>query len=168
MAEAQTVPITFKRVMNAVALPPVEQCVIRRFEMPDLAKHGAWVSERLLQFYPHLDQQRLYGWLSGIVYNNEYKFLYQDHAVALALVFNGSSLSPRPVIREQFVFVEDRENAEQQADAAAFYADFLRWAKAQDAQEIVLAPEMSDVPAALVKKALGDKALTRQQTFVKL
>lgn len=153
---------------NVKPIPaPAEPCVIRRFEMPDMSQHGAWVSERLMASYPHLKQGMLYGWLNSILYSREFLFLYQPHAVALAQTFSGHTLAPRPVIREWFVFAQDRENAAHIEEAARFYPDFARWAKAQDAEAITFS-ELSDVPPDKIKASLGLRVFEKTQLYAKL
>ncbi len=134
--------------------------------MPDLSEHGPWVTERLLKFYPFLTQQRLFGWLNSILYSNDFLILYQPHAVGLAKIVTGYMLSPIPIIQEEFVFVENKEDADQVDAAVAFYADFARWSKALGSDILLLAPERSDVPTDKIK-GIG-RVFQRQQTFVNL
>ena len=143
--------------------PPAEPIVIRRFERPDLAQHGGWLSARLLTVYPHLTQQTLYGWLDSIIYNNEFMFLYQPHSVGLAQLATGHTLAPKPVVHERFVFAEAPEYVD---EAANFYKDFHRWAKAMDAEVIVMS-DMTDVPADKIKQQFG-RVFERQQVYAKV
>lgn len=152
---------------NALKIDPVvahEPIQIRRFELPDLHQHGGWLIARLLQAYPHLNQQTLWSFLNGLLNNNEVLFLYLPHAVALAQVMRGHTLAPRPIVQMMFVFVENRDDAAQIQAAAAFYDDVYRWAKAQGAEAIVLC-ELEDVPADKIK---GGRKFEKQQTFIRM
>lgn len=137
---------------------------IRRFDIPDLDRYGHWFVPRLLKAYPHLNERSLVGWLRTIVYSNEFMFLCQDHSVALAQCMAAHTLSPKPVIEERFVFVENSDNKEQLAAASGFYDHFARWAKHHGA-EVVTIMEMSDVPQELLK--LG-RVFIRQQHFARI
>lgn len=157
----------FERQNVKSQLHPAEPCVIRRFEMPDMSEHGGWISQRLMASYPHLKQAMLFGWLNSILYSREFLFLYQPHSVALAQVFSGNTLAPRPAIRECFVFAQERENAAHVEEASNFYPDFARWAKAQDAEAITFS-DLSDVPADKIKARLGIRVFEKTQLFAKL
>ena len=150
----------------ALALVKPEPAVIRRFQTPDLNRHGGWMIPRLLKAYPMLTEQRIAGWLNGLIYSNEFLFLYQDHGVALAQRFFPDALQPMPVTIEKFVFVENIEDAAQIANAALFYDEFLRWSKNQSIATIIV-EELSDVPHDTIKERLG-RLFTRQQTFARL
>ena len=147
-------------------LPVREALPIRRFEIADLARHGGWLMDRLLKALPHLTNRELQGWLRGIIYSNEFLFLYQDHSVALAQVLRNMTMTPKPVIYERFVFAEDKENAEHVEQAGEFYAEFERWAKSQSV-ETILVEELTDVSHDAIKKRLG-RLFTRQQVFARV
>lgn len=147
-------------------LPPRASTPIRRFELGDLSRHGGWLITRLLAAYPHLTVRELQGWLRGIVYSNEFSFLYQDNSVGLAQVVRTSTLTPKPMLVERFVFAENKENSEHIEQAAAFYGEFGRWAKTQGIENI-LVEEMTDVPHEQIKVHLG-RLYTRQQVFARV
>lgn len=150
--------------MNAVAAEVVEPAALpvsRRFQDPDLDKHGLWLVPRLLNSFKHMNQRELVGWLRGIVASNEFLFLYQDHAVGLAQAMRVSPLRPDVIVQEWFVFVEDKENKQHLAEAAMFYEDMLRWGKTQGATRI-LVEELSDVPHEMIKEKLGRLFETKQ------
>ena len=136
--------------------------VIRRFQMPDLKDHGSWITERLIALWPHHNEHTLFGFLRGVLSSNEFLFLYQDHAVALATVAHPHPLQPKPFVQEIFVLAEEGY----QAEAASMYTEFARWAKLRGIDTIVV-QEMSDVPADLIKDRLG-RIFTRQQQFVRI
>lgn len=151
--------------MAAVALASTEAPFLRRFELPDLARHGGWLMDRLLKAYPHLTQRELQGWLRGLIYNNEFLFLYQDHSVACAQVVR-PTLSPKPVIQERFVFVETRGSAPHIDEASYFYEHMLRWAKAQGADTITVG-ELTDVPVEKIRDRIG-RVYERKQLFARV
>ena len=146
---------------------PVDHAPVRRFELPDLHKHAGWLVPRLLKTYTHLNERSVLGWLQNILYNNEYHFLYQDHAIGLAQSMSAHTLSGLPVIHERFVWCEDPKNAEQQRQASHFYSEFARWAKMQGANTMIV-EENSDVPHEMVRDRLAKRVFERTQKFAKV
>lgn len=151
---------------TAQVVPEAPLEPVRRFELPDLSRHGAWIMPRLLQAYPHLNERAAANWLQTIIHNNEYMFLFQEHGVALAQVLSSHTLSGKPLIQERFVWVEDRKEREQVRNAAAFYDQFLRWAKGHGA-EVIIVEEMTDVPHEMIKERLG-RVFSREQKFARV
>lgn len=149
--------------MNA---PVTMATMLRRFQIPDLDRHGKWILPRLLAAYPHLTERTAAGFLAGIVYQNDSLFLYQSHSVALAQMVGSHTLAPKPIVWERFVWVEDPNDKQQVEDAAVFYDEFARWAKAQGCETIVV-EEMTDVPHEIIKQKLG-RVFNRQQQFARL
>lgn len=157
--------------MAAVAVaerpePMVATLTPRRFEMPDLSSDGGWAIDRLLKVYKHLNQQQLAGWLRSIVYNNEFLFLWLPHAVALAQIESAHTLSPRPVVREHFVWAHDPKDPKHVAEAAQMYERIRNWAKQQGAATIIVA-EQSDVPVETLKQ-MFERVFERPQKFVRV
>ncbi len=148
--------------MNAI----VELPVIRRFAIPDLDRHGKWILPRLLQVYAHLNERAAAGFLQGLVYSNEFLFLYQPQGVALAQAMSAHTLEPKPLVMERFVWVEDPKDPVQVERASHFYTEIYRWAKAQNCATIVV-EEMTDVPHDLIKARIG-RIFNRQQQFVRV
>lgn len=146
-------------VPDTVSLPTMT----RRFDIPDLDRHKMWLLPRLYKAYPHLNERSLIGWLRSVIYSNEYLFLFQDDAVALAQCMSAHTMQPKPVVEERFVFVRDIESKEQAEAASEFYTQFAVWAKHHGA-EVVIVEEMSDVPHEQIGKKLG-RIFTRQQLF---
>jgi len=144
--------------------PPLH---MRQFERPDLDTHGKWLLPRLLQTYPHLNDRSVANWLLTMLYNNEYKFLFQNTGVACAQVVSSHTLAPKPMIYERFVWIEDRKNVQQQQDAAFFYDEFYRWAKLLGADPIIV-EEASDVPHEMIRARLGGRIFTREQKFARM
>jgi hypothetical protein len=161
MANAQMVKMPIAAVVN-----PAEDAgqapAVRRFDIADLQKHGGWIMKRLQKARPHLSDPYIMSWLRGIIYNNEFKFLYQEHGVALAQVVMEETLERKPVVRERFVFVEEGF----EAAGAEFYTEFLRWAKDQQIGTLIV-EEMTDVPHELIKEKLG-RLFERKQIFARL
>ena len=139
---------------------------IRRFEIPDLDRHGQWVLPRLLTAYSHLNDRSAIGWLRSVIYNNEFLFLFADHAVGLAQVMSAHTLAPKPVVNERFVWVQDPNNAQHLADAAQFYTHFHVWAQHLGA-EVMIVEEMTDVPHEMVREKVG-RIYNRQQQFARV
>lgn len=150
-------PATAEKLVEAPEVP-----AIRRFQMPDLQKHGGWIAERLLKLYPHRTENDLVGFLRGVMTSSEFLFLYQEHAVALAVAMHPHPLAAKPVIHEIFVLAEKGHEAE----AAAMYDEFARWARPRGIDTIVV-EEMSDVPHELIREKFG-RVFMRQQQFVRL
>lgn len=138
----------------AAAIQPASPPSSRRFQDPDLDRHGLWLVPRLLASFPHMNQRELLGWIRGIIASNEFLFLFQDHAVGLAQAMRISPLRPDVMVHEWFVFVEDKENKEHLAEGAMFYGDMKRWATQQGARTIIV-EELSDVPHEMIKEQLG-------------
>ena len=149
-----------------VALIPAEQAVVRRFELADLNLHGEWLLPRLRRTYQHLNDRAAASWLRSILYNNEWLFLCQPHGVSLSQVLYSEALSPKPIVRERFTWVESPELVEQTSDAQWFYAEIQRWARSLGADPIIL-DETSDVPPELVRERLG-RVFERKQLFARI
>jgi hypothetical protein len=126
----------------------------RRFELADLSRHGPWLLKRFAQLLPDIPEQRVAGYLRGMLYDNEHLFLYQDHAVALAQLIHSPGLKPVKVVQEKFVFVEDKNDKAQCEDAADMYEHMKQWAKRLDAERIIVC-ENTDVPKAMIEARLG-------------
>ena len=139
---------------------------IRRFEPADLAAHP-WMLKRLVAIYPQFSNaQVVQGWLRSLIYNNEYHFLHAEHAVALFQVVSGNILRPKPLIKEHFVWVENKSDPQQLADAAQFYTSAHVWATHLNA-DVIIVEEMSDLPHDLIKDKIG-RIFIRQEQFVKV
>ena len=147
-------------------LPPQSAPIVRRLELADLSRHGGWLMKRLQAAFPHLTDREMNGWLRGIIYVNEFCFLYQENSVGLAQVISNSTLTPEPVMYERFVFCEDKDNPEHVAQAAVFYEEFGRFAKNKGIKTIIV-EELTDVSHDLIKDKLG-RLFTRQQVFARV
>ncbi len=149
---------------TAEKLPPARppEAEIRRFQLPDLFKHGSWMVKRLLSVYPHKTREQLEGWLRGIIAHNEFLFLYSDHGVALGTFMREDPLSEKPHFQEIFVLAQDGHKEE----AAAFYDEFVRWSK-QLGITVMVVEVMSDVPHEAIKARTG-RIFTRELKFARL
>lgn len=139
---------------------------VRRFERPDIDKHAAWFIPRLLKSFPHLNERSAYTWLLNILGANEFMFLYLDHGIALAQAIQ-YGLRAEAVIEEQFVWVEDPQDRDMQADAVHVYEHFYQWAK-RKGLSVVIVEENSDVPHEMIAKMLDKRLFERKQIFVKV
>lgn len=144
----------------------VEPPFTRRFERPDIDRHAAWFIPRLLKSYPHLTERSIQTWLLNILNSNEFMFLFQDHAIALAQTVQ-YGLRSEAIVEEQFVWCEDASNKEWLADAAYFYDHFYEWAKRKGLSTVVV-EESSDVPHDAVREKLGKRLFERKLIFAKV
>ena len=154
--------------MSAVAelkndVYPVEP---RRFTVPDLETHGPWLLDRMCEVHKHMSPRVAGNFLRGLVYANDFMFLFLPGAVGLAQVSRDISFDPIPVVRERFVWCRDRRNEEYQAQALTLYDEFAKWARHQGCETMYVL-ESSDVPPEKVKDRIG-RLFLRQQQFVRL
>lgn len=138
----------------ALKIETHELAFVRRFELADLSQHGPWLLKRFATKLPEISEQRVAGYLHGLIHNNEHMFLYQDNAVALAQLIHSPGIKMTKIVQERFVWVEDREDKQQLEFAADFYAHMKVWAKRQDAERIIVC-EDTDVPKSLIEARLG-------------
>lgn len=127
---------------------------LRRFERPDIERHGAWLVPRFLTAFPHLNSHQAMSFMVNVLYSNEFMFLYQPHGVALAQIMLEQTLQEEPIVWERFVFLEDPKDARHIAEGIEFYAEFERWTKQKHAKQLVV-EQCSDVPTDAIKEQLG-------------
>ena len=143
---------------QTAAIESVEEvrqpALIRRFEPADLSKHGPWLLKRFAMVFPDLTEKCVAGYLSGLIFDNEHAFFYQDHAVALAQMVHSPGIKTVKVVQERFVWVEDVKNKDQLENAADFYVHIKVWGIRQGAERIIVC-ENSDVPKPLIEQRLG-------------
>lgn len=123
----------------------------RRFVTADLTADGPWILERLLKIYPNQTERSIIGWLNGVVFNNDYLFIRTENAVALAERVSLSSLAPKMVVREIFVWCRDANDAEQIREALVLYVEMVNWAKFQQIERVIVL-ERSDIAADEIRK----------------
>ena len=146
----------------------VELPAVRRFELADIAQHSKWLLTRIVRAYPHLNDRTALGFLNNMIYNADYFFCYQPHAVGLMQVERAHMLTPDALVREKFVWVEDPKNEAHVDEALAFYPEFARWGERFGAK-IMLVGENSDVPIDKIRSVFdGKRIFTREQKFVRL
>jgi hypothetical protein len=138
----------------ALKIEAHEMAFVRRFELADLSQHGPWLMKRFAAKLPDVPEQRVAGYLRGLIYDNEHMFLYQDNAVALAQIIHTPGIKSGKIVQERFVWVENREDKQQLEFAADFYNHMKQWAKRQDAERIIVC-EDTDVPKSLIEARLG-------------
>ncbi len=143
---------------QTAAIESVEEvrqpALVRRFEPADLSKHGPWLLKRFAMVFPDLPEKYVAGYLSGLIFDNEHAFFYQDHAVALAQMVHSPGIKTVKIVQERFVWVEDIKNKDQLENAADFYAHIKLWGVRQGAERIIVC-ENSDVPKPLIEQWLG-------------
>ena len=146
----------------------VELPAVRRFELADIAQHAKWLLPRIVRVYPHLTERTALGFLNNILYNSEYFFCYQPHAVGLMQVERSYMLTPDALVREKFVWVEDAKDENQIDEALAFYPEFAKWGERFGAK-IMVVGENTDVPVEKLRTVFdGKRIFTREQKFVRL
>lgn len=148
--------------LKPLAPPPVLFAEVRRFELPDLDTHAKWFMPRFLREFPHLNERSAIGFLRGIIYSNEFLFLFQEKGVALAQAMGSGGLEADPIIWERFVWVEDPTDTAQQQAAAFFYVRFIKWAEGMGTR-IIHVENKSDVSHDLVKARAGRVFETAQR-----
>lgn len=131
-----------------------EPAFMRRFDIADLTTHGPWLLKRFSAKFPEMHEQQIAGYLRGLIYDNEHRFTYQDHAVALFQFVYSHGIKPVRFIQERFVWIEDKADKEQMEAAADFYDDVHRWARGNGAERIIVC-EDTDVPKSLIEARLG-------------
>ena len=144
---------------------PIQTSSMRRFALPDLDTHGAWIMKRITSAYPNQTERSVAGWLRNLLYDNASLFLYQNSAVALFQVTSVYSLAHKPIVIERFVFVKEGPPSNLQ-EAAEFYSEAAKWSKNQQIEQMRV-EEMSDVPHDLIKDKLG-RLFTQQSVIARL
>jgi len=151
-----------EKLPETEAVLPIEP---RKFNLPDFETHGIWLIPRMCETFPSLSPRSAANFLRGILYANDYKFMFLPNAVALAQTVKDFMLDPMPTVRERFVWCQDREDKIAQVQAAAFYDEFAKWARWQGCETMIV-EESSDVPHDLIREKLG-RVLMRQQSYVR-
>lgn len=139
---------------------------VRRFELADLSEQGPWLMPRLLQTYPHIPERTMAGFLNGQLYSSEMSFLYSKNAVGMAQLVRSTTLQPKPIAWERFVFCRDPSDAEHAAEALAFYEHWRTWIKHQGGDTVIVM-QASDVPPELLAKSCG-RLMKVDQLFIKV
>ncbi len=139
---------------------------VRRFELPDLDHHARWFLPRFLQEFPHLNERAAIGFLRGVIYSNEFLFLFQDKGVALAQSMGSGGLEDEAIVWERFVWIQDPANTAQQQAAAFFYNRIVKWA-VQLGAKVVHIENKTDVPHDMIRAQAG-RIHETQQKYIKV
>ena len=134
---------------------------IRRFDLADLEPLGTWLYERLKERYPHLNTIMFPTWVRQWIASNEYLFIRNDSAVALAEVCR-NSMDMLPWVREIFVYA--KEDADE--DGVALYHAIRDWAINLDAVRIIVG-EDTDISLEMIELGVG-KLMSRKLSYLKL
>ena len=136
----------------------------RRVALYDLNEYGAFLCKRMKEYWPHLQDRQILGWLQGCSNgpsSGEYLFIKTERSFLLAQSFQ-EFLEPCPWVKEIFCFAyyEDARypaegdtvaNYQKQVkesailQAASLYEDLIRWAQKIGANEIIV-DKFTDVP----------------------
>lgn len=152
-------------VLKPVAPPPVLGSDVRRFELPDMDRHAKWFMPRFLKEFPHLNERSAIGFLRGIIYSNEFLFLFQEKGIALAQMMSSGGLEAEAIVWERFVWIEYPEDVGQQQAAAFFYPRFAEWAKRMGVGVIHVECK-TDVPHEMIKARVG-RVFETSQKFIR-
>ena len=133
---------------------PIEQP--RRFNLPDIDRHGNWLFARMVQAYPHFNERTAFNYIRGIIQssNNEWMMLYMTRGVALAQLLH-LALTPAPVIQIHFIWMADPANKDWVQEGAEFYAEYARWASRMRLDTIVGLNNHSDIPSKLCERVFA-------------
>lgn len=142
------------------------QAETRRFELPDIDRHGSWFLPRFLKEFPHLNERAAIGFVKSILYSNEFLFLFQEKAVGLFQAVGSGGLEPQEILWERFVWLQNPTDVEQQKAAATFYVRALKWAATKGC-DVVHVECSSDVPRETIKNAAG-RVFETQQFFLRV
>src|SRR5579864_7199026 len=100
--------------LKVTPAPLVLHAEVRRFDLPDIDRHGSWFLPRFLKEFPHLNERAAIGFIKAVLYSNEFLFLFQEKAVALFQSVGSGGLEPQEIVWERFVWVESPTDAGQQ------------------------------------------------------
>ena len=129
----------------------------RRVARADVEQLRHWLCQRLAKRYPERNQDAIYIWLVQAVDSNEYHFVRNDRAIALAGI-QYRVMKPARVV-EEFAFELGYDGSEEvQPDrtvSASLYPEILRWAKGMGAKQVLLL-EFSDSTLAATEKTVGE------------
>lgn len=122
---------------------------VRPFGMADIGSHAPWLVEKLREWYPHLNQSNIVGWLRTAMGNNECLFLRGDHSAGLAMIMH-EPMSPVFSVREVWSVVQ----AGHEIEGEALLKEYFRWSKLQGAAWLERSGD-TDIAQDQWRKALG-------------
>lgn len=146
--------------------PAQEKPIMRRFDLPDIDQQAPWLFPRLQKTFHWLPPNSIRGWLTQMVWSNDYKLLFLPNAIGCAQLWRAFSAEPVPVVFEKFIFIRDPKSKEQQREALQFYDEFKDWAQLNQTETLILG-EFNDIPMDFLKEHF-DRVLERTLHFVKV
>ena len=146
--------------------PEPKEVFIRRFELPDLSEHGRWMMPRLLRVYQGINEAQMAGFLNAQLYSAEMSFLYSKNAVGMAQLTRATTLQPKPIVYERFVFCRDPQDQDHILEALGFYEHWATWTKHHGGDTVIVL-QASDVPAEMLHKRCG-RLMKTEQLFLKV
>lgn len=122
---------------QTIEKPPetVEEVVtVRRFNLPDLERHGLWLFEKLQDQFKnlHIAQNHMTAWIRGAIETNTFYFICTDKSVGMAQA-NHRPLISQPYVDVIFVHSMDENDTSHEP---AIYQAMERWGRGMDAFEL--------------------------------
>jgi hypothetical protein len=119
-----------------MALTTADNCFgeIRRFALADIPGWCPWLLEQLREKWPTISETTLVAKIRGWNAGNEFLFIRNDLAVALAVVLR-DNMDGRPYVRAIFAFARDGAAQSSPGEHAiiALYRHMAEWAKSMRA-----------------------------------
>lgn len=94
-----------------------------------------WLLKRLGEKWPHIGTMNFAAHARSWAETNEYLFLKCGRTVALAVAWR-EPLIPEPIVREVFLFTEDKTNQHWRREAIRLYREMQIWAATQNASSV--------------------------------
>lgn len=160
MAEAALKAEEMMEIDRAPAL------TVNRFGTPDLNDKGLWMTRRIRERQPHLQDRFILGWLGGLTAKNENYFVHTKNAVALAEKIT-EGLNPTPSVKVWFVLAKDPKDKDQVNEAADLYESIMRWATDIGALRVIDLDRFTDVSKPLIQDRLGGRLLIEETMYAK-
>ncbi len=114
---------------------PVQEVVtVRRFNLPDLERHGLWLYEKLQEQFKHLNVTpgHLTAWIRGAIETNSYYFVCTDKSVGMAQA-NHRPLTAQPYV--DVIFLHSLDPSDISHEPAILNA-MKGWGKGMSAFEL--------------------------------
>lgn len=146
--------------------PTQEKPVFRRYDLPDIDLHAPWLFARLQKTFSWLPPNAIRGWLTQMVWSNDYKLLFLPDAIGCAQLQRAFSMEPVPVVLERFIFLRDPKSKELQRAALQFYDEFEFWCQLNQTETLILS-EHTDIPPDMLKERF-DRVFDRTLHYVKV
>lgn len=156
-------PVRKDEMMDA----PHETQTVARFGTPDLNDKGLWMTHRIREKFPHLQDRFILSWLGGATAQNSTYFVHTKNAVAMAERVT-ESLNAQPSVKVWFVMAKDPKVKEHLDEAADLYNAIAAWAANIGALRLFDLDRFSDVPKPLIQDRLGSRLLVEQALFARI